>query len=151
MPPKYTLRKKTTHIAIHCSATDPSQDNVDVKEIRKWHVNERGWIDIGYHGVILRDGTWQDGRPIDVMGAHVENNNATSIGICMVGGGKDKENNEFTVEQWTTLNTYVRRFLNLYPDCEVLGHRDFPGVNKYCPSFDVKTWWALMNARAYRA
>ena len=29
-----------------------------------------------------------------------------------------------------------------YPKAQVLGHRDFPGVAKACPSFDVKTWLA---------
>lgn len=27
-----------------------------------------------------------------------------------------------------------------YPGAEILGHRDFPGVTKRCPSFDVKQW-----------
>jgi hypothetical protein len=28
-----------------------------------------------------------------------------------------------------------------YPQAEVLGHRDIPGVKKDCPSFNVKEWW----------
>ena len=32
---------------------------------------------------------------------------------------------------------YLKR---MYPRAEVIGHRDFPGVKKDCPSFDVKEW-----------
>lgn len=28
----------------------------------------------------------------------------------------------------------------MFTAAEVLGHRDFPGVKKECPSFDVRTW-----------
>jgi N-acetylmuramoyl-L-alanine amidase len=27
-----------------------------------------------------------------------------------------------------------------YPQAKVFGHRDFPGVKKACPSFDVRQW-----------
>ncbi|MDY5680570.1 hypothetical protein ACQRAV_05265 [Segatella copri] len=27
-----------------------------------------------------------------------------------------------------------------YPEAEILGHRDLPGVHKECPSFNVKKW-----------
>ena len=48
-------RKATDYIVIHCSATRPSQD-IDAKEIDRWH-RSRGWLKIGYHKVLKRDGT----------------------------------------------------------------------------------------------
>jgi len=43
-------------IIIHCSATREGQD-VPVETIRDWHVNSRGWSDIGYHFYVELDGT----------------------------------------------------------------------------------------------
>jgi N-acetyl-anhydromuramyl-L-alanine amidase AmpD len=140
----YTRRRSTDTLVIHCADTTPDMD-VGAKEIRQWHVVENGWTDIGYHMVIRRDGKIEAGRPIWSLGAHVEGHNSTSIGISMVGGaksvrGKNVEDNNFTTEQWATLLRVVRTLMIVFPITKVCGHRDFPGVTKYCPSFDVAAW-----------
>lgn len=136
----FTPRKRTDYLVVHCSATQPKA-NVGVKEIRQWH-REKGWIDIGYHFVIRRDGTIEAGRPENVVGAHVENFNSNSIGICMVGGidatGKPEDN--FTPAQYAALAEKLRELKAKYPNAKVQGHRDFPNVKKACPSFDVRKW-----------
>lgn len=136
------LRRSTKYIAIHCSATRPALD-VGVKEIRQWHKNQ-GWEDIGYHFVIRRDGRVEKGRPVDNVGAHVAGYNSTAVGVCLVGGVSQKDytkpENNFTPEQWTSLKTLVASLVAKYPGAVVWGHRDFPKVQKACPSFDAKTW-----------
>ena len=135
----FTTRKSTEWLVVHCSATQP-KSNIGVKEIRQWH-RERGWIDIGYHFVIRRDGTVETGRPENVVGAHVENHNHYSIGICMVGGinAQGKAEDNFTPAQYAALATLLRTLKAKYPKAQIQGHRDFPKVAKDCPSFDVKT------------
>ena len=76
-------RASTDYIVIHCSATKPSMD-VDAETIRNWHVNERGWRDIGYHKVIKRNGDVEDGRDVRDSGAHAAGYNSKSVGVCMV-------------------------------------------------------------------
>lgn len=49
-----------------------------------------------------------------------------------------------TPEQITTMVTLIRTMLARYPNARLLGHRDFPGVRKACPSFDVRAWWATI-------
>ena len=39
-------REKTDTIVIHCADT-PADRDVDMATIKKWHVEERGWSDIG--------------------------------------------------------------------------------------------------------
>jgi len=135
-------RKSTQHIVIHCSATRPSQD-VGVADIRKWH-KAKGWADIGYHFVIKRNGAIQKGRPVDAIGAHVAGFNATSVGVCMVGGVAEKNftraENNFTPAQWRSLRKLVAELVAKYPKAAVRGHRDFPKVAKACPSFDAIEW-----------
>ena len=68
--------REIDEIIIHATATNPSWmadkpvDDV-VAEIRRWHVEERKWSDIGYHAVIHRDGAVGYGRPVERTGAHV--------------------------------------------------------------------------------
>jgi len=133
-------------IVVHCSFTKPranQQPLIGVKEIRKWHVEERGWSDIGYHGVIKRDGTYQKGRPMERAGAHAHGHNKHSIGICLVGG-MDKRTgtavNDYTDAQWETLALIVGGLEVQYPDAVVCGHNDLTNA-KTCPNFDVKAWW----------
>lgn len=143
----YTPRPRTDFIAVHCSATKPSQ-NVDEAEIRQWHqAKTPPWIDIGYNIVIPRDGTIQIGRPLDYSGAHVEGYNSRALGICIVGGIAEADGqpeNNFTEKQLAALLVALR-FCRLYaPGAKIQGHRDFPNVAKACPSFDVREWLGAM-------
>lgn len=135
-------RAKTDYIAVHCAATRPSQD-IGAAEIDRMH-RQRGFKCIGYHKVIRRDGTIEDGRPIDQVGAHVENWNSVSVGICLVGGVSEKDinvaENNFTPAQWEALSKLLVELKQKYPHAHIQGHRDFPKVAKACPSFDVAAW-----------
>ncbi len=71
-------------IIVHCSATQEGRD-LDAAEINRWHL-KRGWNGIGYHYVVLLDGTIEYGRSIYKQGAHVKGENEGSIGICYIGG-----------------------------------------------------------------
>lgn len=128
-------------LIIHCSDSPFG----DAKQINVWH-KKKGWNGIGYHHVITngvinngdkydpaKDGLMQDGRPLDAVGAHCQNHNTGSIGICLIG------NKTFTEKQNERLlflvKLYCQRF-KIKPE-NVRGHREFdPG--KTCPNFDVK-------------
>ena len=138
-------RSSTELIVIHCTATRPSMKDVGRTEIDAWH-RHRGFFGVGYHYIIKRDGVLEEGRHPDKVGAHARGFNSISLSIAMVGGVTEDDVNvpedNFTEEQWVTLKALVERLTELYPDAEVLGHRDLPKVSKDCPSFDVKQWWA---------
>ena len=133
--------ERVRYIVVHCSDTPPSM-HVDARVIDRWH-RQKGWLMIGYHWVILRDGRVEAGRQPDQPGAHAEGFNDKSIGICLAGGrtekGTDPDNN-FTAEQFSSLRSVIAGSRVLYPKAEVIGHRDLPGVRKACPSFDVREW-----------
>jgi N-acetylmuramoyl-L-alanine amidase len=136
-------------IVIHCAATKANV-NVGVKEIRKWHM-DRGWSDIGYHYVIRRDGTIEEGRPEEQIGAGVKGFNKHTIHICLVGGLDDdmQPENNFTDKQLLAAKQLARGLVHKYETLTsirpaVVGHRDFPGVKKACPCFDVVPWFYEM-------
>ncbi len=127
-------------IIVHCAATRPSMD-IDAETIRDWHVNDNGWSDIGYHYVIKRDGTIENGRPVSIAGAHARGHNADSIGICLVGGMKEDmsaADANFTLAQYNALHTLVEKIKQDFEIVEVTGHRDLADVTKPCPTFNTE-------------
>ena len=65
-----------------------------------------------------------------------------SIGICYEGGldenGKPADTR--TPAQKAAMRELLKSLCTDYPEAEILGHRDLPGVHKECPCFDVKKW-----------
>lgn len=143
-------------IVVHGAWTKAGVD-VGVEEIRSWHL-DRGFSDVGYHYVIRRDGVIEDGRPMEQPGAHVRGHNDDTIGICLVGGRDDEgphtaDLDEFAKQevlwefnytriQMASLVALVDSLRTEYADTDVCGHRDFPGVTKRCPGFDVRQFFA---------
>jgi len=136
------LRKKTDSIIIHCAATKASMD-IGYDEIRKWHVDQNGWDDVGYHFIIRRNGKYEKARPEGYSGAHAPSHNSRSIGICLVGGMAEdgSAENNFTLEQFLTLKDLVNMIMDKYSDItEILGHCDVQENKPNCPGFNVKEW-----------
>ena len=124
-------------IILHCTAT-PEGKHFDVATIRRWHVKDRGWKDIGYHYVIYIDGSVHEGRPIEQAGAHTSGHNADSIGITYVGGcdAKMKAKDTLNEAQETAMVNLIKSLRELYGEMSLHGHNEFAA--KACPSFKVK-------------
>lgn len=129
------------YLVVHCSATTQNR-NIGVKEIDRWH-RAKGWLGVGYHYVIRRDGTVELGRPAIRPGAHCLGYNDVSLGICLVGGVSTRKRplNNFTPEQMAALRSLLADLAREHPGVEVVGHRDLNPL-KACPSFDVRAWWS---------
>ena len=129
--------RKIDKIIVHCSATREGQD-IPVETIKKWHVEGRGWSDIGYHFYIELDGTIKKGRDIQEIGAHCSKNNRSSIGICYCGGveadGKTPKDTR-TPEQKESLLNVLKTLKAMFPESTIYSHNEF--ANKACPSFDA--------------
>lgn len=130
-----------TLIIIHCSAVRPSQTS-SAQQIDLWH-RQRGWKKIGYHYVIRRDGTIEQGRPESEVGAHCQNHNAHSVGVCYEGGldirGQPADTR--TEAQKAALLTLLRELQARYPRALIVGHHDL-NPHKACPCFNAVTEYA---------
>lgn len=130
------MKRNITEIIIHCSATREGAD-FSAADIDRWH-KERGFRCIGYHYVVRLDGTVERGRDESENGAHCKGHNATSIGVCYIGGlsftstPKDTR----TPSQRRALRTLISTLLRRYPSARVYSHRDFAA--KACPCFDAR-------------
>jgi N-acetylmuramoyl-L-alanine amidase len=135
--------RRIDKIILHCSATSKGK-HFDVDEIRRWHVEGRGWKDIGYHYVVYLDGSIHNGRPVEIPGAHVTGHNKNSIGVCYVGGvsnikdkrGKWPAEDTRTPEQKEALWKLLMELMACYDGATLHGHNEFAA--KACPSFDVQ-------------
>ncbi len=129
--------REINKIIVHCSATREGE-NFDVAEIRKWHVEGRGWSDIGYHFYIDLYGQIHKGRDIAKMGAHCKGHNRNSIGICYCGGveadGKTPKDTRLECQK-EALVAVLRTLKAMYPNAVIHSHNDF--ANKACPSFNA--------------
>jgi N-acetylmuramoyl-L-alanine amidase len=136
--------KEIDKIIIHCSATRECDDSINAEVIDRWH-KKRGWKGIGYHFLILIDGSIETGRMVNECGAHTKGLNCNSIGVCYVGGvesekdskGKYPAKDTRTPEQKETLLELLHVLRKMYPDAKIHSHRDFAA--KACPSFDATT------------
>ena len=115
-------------MVVHCSDS-PQGRGDNAQTIHAWH-KARGWDGIGYHYVILEDGTVENGRPEYWTGSHAKGFN-DAIGVCLVG--KDS----FTKEQFASLEKLIKaRSLKSF---EVVGHY-IVNHDKTCPNFNVENF-----------
>ena len=128
------------YLIIHCSATRCDRD-YPVSQLRRDHL-ARGFLDIGYHYYIRKDGSVSQHRRLTEVGAHCRPFNRCSIGICYEGGldARGIPADTRTDAQKCSMAALLRSLRLDYPDATIIGHRDLPGVKKACPCFDVKAW-----------
>jgi len=89
---------------IHCSASNVRKHGENMKHyLHKWHVEENGWSDIGYHYAIDIHGAIIPCRPLERVGAHCYGYNRKSIGICLQG----KNPEDFIPVQLVLLCAYL--------------------------------------------
>lgn len=131
--------RKITHIVLHCTATPQT---TTVKSIQNYWKNQLGWKSPGYHHIILPDGMIVDLLPIDKPSNGVAGHNANSIHISYIGGidAKGKAIDNRTPLQIQAQIELIKKYKAMFPAAAIVGHRDFAGVTKECPSFDVKAW-----------
>ena len=129
--------KQITEIIIHCTATPAGRD-LHVDDIRRYHL-QQGFETIGYHYLIALDGTIEQGRALDLIGAHCLGHNDRSIGVAYVGGVTSDMTpaDTRTDAQRKSLVKLVDELRGRYPRASVHGHREFAA--KACPCFDVKS------------
>jgi len=81
---RMSRRKETNYIVIHSTHTKPSA-NISIRDVDEWH-RKRGLLKVGYHFFIKRDGLIEVGRSPNEIGAHIKEEDSTSISVCIAGG-----------------------------------------------------------------
>lgn len=115
-------RASTSELILHHAA-----GNGSVEAVHRVHL-ARGWIGIGYHYYVRKDGSIWRGRPEDSIGAHTIGHNFVSIGVCFEGNFETETMGAVQLEAGLWL---IGDILSRYPGLAVSGHRD--NDNTVCP------------------
>lgn len=127
-------------LTIHCTAT-PMGRNDSAQAIEAMDIKRFGQK--SYHLIVELDGTVHRSLEDTELGAHVGGHNHHNIGMSYVGGmdaGLLRPKDTRTDLQKRAMLAQVKAYMEKYPGIKVLGHRDWAGVAKACPSFDVRAW-----------
>lgn len=124
--------REVERVFIHCSASDrPEHD--DIRVMREWHVEGRGWSDVGYHYFIQKNGTVQEGRPLARIPAAQAGNNSGTIAICLHGLAEER----FTKAQYESLIKLCNEIDVAYDGMTTFhGHHEVS--SKACPVFPYR-------------
>lgn len=128
-----------THIILHHSLTADGY-TVSWGPIRRYHTQDLGWRDIGYHFGIERVGDYLEilcGRQPYDTGAHTKGMNGKAIGICFVGNFDKAPPPDGVWQKGLELCEWLCRAFTI-PVCNVQGHREYADY-KSCPGtqFDL--------------
>ena len=117
----------------HTESHDVSAVTVD-----QWHQN-RGWLGIGYNFLIRSDGSIEQGRPENVVGAHTLNYNSQAIGISLTGKFMA---NKPTAAQLDALEELLTALRSKHPQAKIVRHRDLQATS--CPG-NLFPWQELLD------
>ncbi len=137
--------REIKYIVIHCTATQP---NTKKEAILNYWKNTLKWKTVGYHRLIDANGVVHELAKYEQVTNGVKGYNSQSIHFSYIGGideaGRPKDTR--TIKQKENLLYLIKQAKKQFPNAIVQGHRDF-GVNKACPSFDVKEWLKDVNLK----
>lgn len=140
--PYYT--KLTIHHSAGYGPKTLEEGIATVKWIQDFHIDGRGWLDIGYHFLIDKAGNIFQGRPETVVGAHVGGYNTGNIGVCIMGCYHPPYTaypcNEVLTKESRAAAVHLYAWLAEqygYGNADVLmGHRDYPSSTS-CPGDNI--------------
>lgn len=150
-----------TRIAVHHTVTAPTLNGnyaARVRQIQAFHMDGRGWCDVGYHFLVTLDGRVWEGRPVHLLGSHVGNHNSGNVGVSFVGcfqpgacnGIASASAPEKMIAGGAKVIERIAKRYGIKRDAaRVKGHRDHSGASTACPGDNVhKRLGAL---RSYKA
>ncbi|MCB9595466.1 MAG: N-acetylmuramoyl-L-alanine amidase [Sandaracinaceae bacterium] len=137
-------------MAIHHTSS-PSTGDVAarVRGFQAYHMDSRGWCDVGYHFLIGADGTIYEGRPLELLGAHVGGNNTGNVGIAFVGCFEPSNcspastwgpstPSDAMIASASRLVAYLADEYGITPSASTIkGHRQHSGASTDCPGINV--------------
>ena len=124
------------YIVVHCTAGSQRQT---VEGLLDYFRRVRKWNNPGYHYVVTAEGKVVQLLDVEKMSNGVRGYNNVSINVAWMGGidkyGRSVDNR--TDDQRLSLKGLVKMLMERFPGAKLMGHRDFPGVAKDCPCFEV--------------
>lgn len=116
---------------VHYSAASKTQT---VRSIQNFHMDVRGWSDIGYNFLCDVDGTLYMGRGWDALGTHTVGHNTSGIAVCFIGTDADVTPEAMASIRWLADEADRLKGSRLAH----YGHRDLDETS--CPGDRLHAW-----------
>ncbi|MCA9610886.1 MAG: N-acetylmuramoyl-L-alanine amidase, partial [Myxococcales bacterium] len=150
-----------TRMAIHhtvSGATDPERE---LRGIQRYHMDSRGWCDVGYHFLVGQDGRVYEGRPLELLGAHVGGANTGNVGIAFIGCFDEsgcgslsgsRTPNDASLDAAAALIGRLAEVYGIDIDASAIkGHGEHAGQSTSCPGAHLAAKLDSLRARAASA
>jgi len=128
------------HSANYFRDTSPAAAAVQIRQIQREHMVERGFADIGYHYLIDPSGRIWEGRDLHWQGAHARgDHNKGNVGICVLGDFVRGSHGQTPTEaQERALAALLNQAMHVWsiPVEQIHTHRDF--VQTECPGAQLQ-------------
>ncbi|MDX1493539.1 MAG: peptidoglycan recognition family protein [Longimicrobiales bacterium] len=114
-------------IVLHHTVTSDGETLLDLEAIRRYHMEQRGWSDIGYHWVVEKVGGVYAAimaRPAYRTGSHTKGRNTGSLGVALVGNWSRFPPPEAMLFRTAELCAVLCR-MNGIPKTKIYRHSDF--------------------------
>jgi len=115
--PLVTRRKAVKYLVVHHAAGD-----LTAEAIHRVHLDKK-WSGIGYQYVVELDGDIHRGRPEGKVGAHCNEHNDESIGVCFSGNYETRKT--MPAKQLAAGRELLADLRRRYPKAKVRRHGDF--------------------------
>ena len=123
--PLVTRRKAVKYLVVHHAAGD-----LTAEAIHRVHLDKK-WSGIGYQYVVELDGDIHRGRPEGKVGAHCNEHNDESIGVCFSGNYETRKT--MPAKQLAAGRELLADLRRRYPKAKVVGHGSMPDNATACP------------------
>ncbi len=129
-------RATVHHTAGQNNETDPYARMVAIQD---FHLNGRGWCDIGYHFVVAPTGEIFQGRSrSDHPGAHVGGENEGNVGISTMGNYVDAQPPQVMLDSVVRMLQWVRDTHGVPMNRDVVrGHGEWESAATACPGTNI--------------
>nr|AAY27974.1 peptidoglycan recognition protein 2 precursor [Euprymna scolopes] len=147
-PPKevVSIPMPVKMVFIHHTAmdycTNISTCSEQMRKIQNFHMDDRGWFDIGYNYLVGEDGRVYEGRGWNREGAHTKGYNRDAVAISVMGDFSDRLPNKKALDAVNNLIVCGIKQNNITKDYLLYGHRNVRETA--CPGDKfyelIKTW-----------
>jgi len=124
-------------ITIHHTVT-PNNDSMSMparmRQIQAFHIDSRGWCDIGYHFLVGQDGKVYQGRYENRSGAHAANANINNAGISFIGDFSTVTPTNAMLDAAASIVDALSSAYNISRNrTYIKGHREVGSTSTSCP------------------
>lgn len=105
------------------SCYNEAKCKLNVRLIQTFHIEAKGWADVGFNFLVGGDGNVYEGRGWDMAGAHTHNYNNRSIGVAFVGDFIFKNPTKEQIESVKKLLDLGVKLNKISEDYKLVGQR----------------------------